>query len=145
VATGSDSDPFDLARFVRAQSSCHDDVVAELRAGAKRTHWMWFVFPQLAGLGESEMARRYAVSSLAEARAYAAHSVLGTRLREAVRLLLALPPGHSAQDVFGWPDVAKLRSCLTLFARAVPGEPLFDQALDRFYRGEPDPQTLHRL
>ena len=136
-------DPFDLERFVQAQAGCWTQVTAELRAGAKRTHWMWFVFPQVAGLGHSAMAARYAISSLAEARAYAAHPVLGPRLRECVGLLLGLE-GRSADDIFGWPDSAKLRSSLTLFERAVPGEPLFGQALERFFAGERDAATLQR-
>jgi uncharacterized protein (DUF1810 family) len=137
-------DPFDLARFVEAQRPVYDDVLAELRAGRKRTHWMWFIFPQLAGLGRSEMARRFAISSLDEARAYLAHPVLGRRLHECATLVSAIE-GRSAADIFGEPDDRKLRSSMTLFARAAPDETLFSDCLHRFFRGEGDPETIARL
>lgn len=117
--------------------------MAELRAGAKRSHWIWFVFPQLSGLGQSPTSVRYSIASLEEARDYLAHPVLGPRLRECVQILLDVP-GRSAADILGWDDV-KLRSSLTLFAAADPDEPLFAGALDRFFDGEPDPRTLALL
>lgn len=136
---------FDLQRFVDAQAPVFDTVCAELRAGAKRSHWMWFVFPQLDGLGRSATARFYALASAAEARAYWQHPLLGPRLQQCVALLLAAPRGRSAYAILGSPDDQKLRSCLTLFAQAVPEAPAFAQALKRFYRGLPDPLTLALL
>ena len=139
------SDPaFDLQRFVSAQAPVIDAVRDELRQGRKRSHWMWFIFPQLAALGRSATARHFGIASLAEARAYLAHPVLGPRLRECCALLLQIK-GRSAHEIFGSPDDLKLRSCLTLFRQADPGEPLFPQCLDRFYAGEPDPHTLALL
>lgn len=120
------------------------DIHEELRAGRKRTHWMWFVFPQLRGLGRSEMARRYGLASLAEARAYLSHPVLGPRLRASVELLLATG-GRSAHDIFGSPDDLKLRSCLTLFGEVDGKDGVFLQALNKFFDGEPDPATLKLL
>jgi uncharacterized protein (DUF1810 family) len=134
-------DPFDLQRFVDAQAPVMEAVRAELRAGRKRTHWMWFVFPQLRGLGSSSMARHYGISSLEEARAYLAHPVLGPRLRECCALLLAVP-GRSAHEILGSPDDLKFRSCLSLFSLAAPDETVFGQALQRFYGGAADPRTL---
>lgn len=139
-------DPHDLARFVEAQQGVHADALAELRAGRKRSHWMWFVFPQLAGLGTSATAtaQRYGVRGLDEARAYLAHPLLGARLRECAQALLALS-GRSAEQIFGYPDVLKLRSSMTLFA-AVPGaDPVFDEVLARYYDGEADARTLQGL
>ena len=135
------SDPHDLQRFVTAQATVIDDVRVELRAGRKRSHWMWFVFPQLRGLGLSATAQYYGIASLDEARAYLAHPVLGERLRECVGLMLQVPEAD-AHAILGSPDDLKFRSCLTLFALAAPEEPLFKQALERFYAGEPDPRTL---
>lgn len=131
------SDRFDLQRFVEAQDAggTYDRALAELRAGRKRSHWMWFVFPQLADLGHSAMAQRYAIRSLDEARAYLAHPPLGDRLRESIRALLAAPAGLSARDILGDIDALKLRSSMTLFMRAAPDEPLFEQLLERFYSG----------
>jgi uncharacterized protein (DUF1810 family) len=134
-------DPHDLARFLAAQESVIDEVRAELRAGRKRSHWMWFVFPQLQGLGFSAMAQRYGIASLAEARSYLAHPVLGARLRECCTLMLQVPE-RSALQILGSPDDLKFRSCLTLFSLAAPGEALFRQGLDRFYGGEPDARTV---
>jgi uncharacterized protein (DUF1810 family) len=134
-------DPFDLQRFVTAQAPVIDDVLAELGAGRKRSHWMWFVFPQLRGLGMSSMAQHYGIASLEEARAYLAHPLLGPRLRECCALALRVE-GRSAHEILGSPDDLKFRSCLTLFELAAPGEPLFRQALDQYYGGEPDPRTL---
>lgn len=133
----------DLQRFVDAQARVIDRVRAELKAGIKKSHWMWFVFPQIKGLGHSETARRYAIHSLDEARAYIVHPVLGPRLRECTRLVLATS-GKDAAAIFGAPDDLKFRSSMTLFARA-SSEPLFRQALDRFFGGEDDPETLKRL
>jgi uncharacterized protein (DUF1810 family) len=137
-------DPFELARFVRAQAPVYDDVVVELRGGRKRTHWMWFVFPQLAGLGSSPTAQRYAIASLDEARAYLAHPVLGPRLRECSALVLAATE-PDAHRLFGSPDDLKFRSCMTLFARAAPQEPVFGECLERFFGGESDPRTVALL
>lgn len=135
-----EEDADDLQRFVDAQAPVWDDVRAELAAGAKRSHWMWFVFPQLRGLGRSATAWHYGLASLDEARAYWRHEVLGLRLREACRRLAALP-GCDPVAVFGTVDAMKLRSCLTLFERAAPGEPLFGELLERCFGGERDPAT----
>ena len=134
-------DPHDLERFVTAQEPVIATVRDKLRAGRKRSHWMWFVFPQLRGLGTSSMAERFGIASLAEARAYLAHPVLGPRLRECCSLMLQAP-GSSAHAILGSPDDLKFRSCVTLFSLAQPQESLFRACLDRFYGGEPDPRTL---
>ena len=134
------ADDFDLERFVAAQDGVYDGALAELRAGRKTGHWIWFVFPQVAGLGRSEMSRIYAIGSLAEARAYLAHPVLGPRLRECVAALLATH-GRSADEMLGSIDAVKLRSSMTLFLRADPDEPAFRAVLDRFYDGRPDAAT----
>lgn len=134
------SDPFDLQRFVDAQEAAMPQVLQELRDGRKRSHWVWFVFPQLKGLGSSAMASHYGLSGLAEARAYLAHPLLGPRLRECCERLLAVP-GRSAHDILGSPDDLKFRSCVTLFALAAPHEDLFRRCLDRFCDGTPDPRT----
>ena len=128
-----------LDRFVSAQASAYAGALREIRAGAKRGHWMWFVFPQIAGLGHSAMARHYAIADLAEARAYLAHPLLGTRYRECVEALLALP-GTDPVAVFGGIDATKLRSSLTLFEMATP-EPGFAAALDRWFGGQRDAAT----
>jgi uncharacterized protein (DUF1810 family) len=137
-------DPASLSRFVEAQTATYGTALAELRRGRKTSHWMWFVFPQIAGLGRSPTARLYAIADLAEARAYLAHPVLGPRLVEAVAAINALP-GHDAHAVFGAPDDMKLRSSLTLFQAADPDEPAFRRALDKYFGGEGDPLTLARL
>lgn len=137
------ADPFDLARFVAAQEPVIATVLAELRAGRKRSHWMWFVFPQLRGLGHSAMATRYGIASLAEARAYLAHPVLGTRLRDGTALVIAAP--GSARDILGSPDDLKLHACATLFAAADPAEPVFAAALGRFFGGQPHAATQRML
>jgi uncharacterized protein (DUF1810 family) len=134
----------DLERFVGAQADVYDDALAELRAGSKRSHWMWFVFPQIAGLGRTATAQRYAVADLAEARAYLAHPVLGPRLVECAEALLKVP-GRSATQILGTPDDLKLRSSMTLFARAADDPAVFRAVLDRYYGGEDDPATLQRL
>lgn len=137
-------DPFRLQRFVDAQDPVYDAVRDELRAGRKRTHWMWFVFPQLAGLGRSDMARRYAIASRDEAIAYLAHPVLGPRLRECARLVLDIED-RSIGEIFGAPDDLKLRSSLTLFAAVAPEEPVFAACLRHHFPEGPDALTLARL
>ncbi|MGU3420040.1 DUF1810 domain-containing protein [Methylobacterium sp. D54C] len=138
------SDTYDLGRFVAAQEGVYGRALAELQAGDKRSHWMWFIFPQIAGLGASPMAQRYAIGSLAEAQAYAAHPVLGGRLRACTAAVNAVA-GRSAHAIFGSPDDLKFRSSMTLFARAVPEEPVFADALARYFDGVPDPRTLAKL
>ncbi len=140
------SENYNLERFVRAQESggIYERAVAELQAGRKTSHWMWFVFPQLAGLGRSHTAQEFAISSLAEARAYLRHDVLGPRLLECARLV-AGRPGRTAEQIFGGIDAMKLRSSMTLFHRADPGQPVFAQVLEQYYGGEPDPLTERLL
>ncbi|SAK46614.1 DUF1810 domain-containing protein [Caballeronia ptereochthonis] len=138
------SDPYDLERFVDAQESVIDDVRAELSAGRKRTHWMWFVFPQIAGLGHSEMARHYAISSRDEAKAYLAHPVLGPRLVELTRIVNGLR-GRGADEIFGYPDDMKFHSSMTLFAQAADDPEVFDEALRRYFEGQADAATRARL
>jgi len=139
------SDPFDLQRFVDAQDGgTYERALGELRNGSKRSHWMWFVFPQLAGLGRSETARFYAIADLAETRAYLAHPVLGPRLVECARTLTGLD-GRDAVVVFGGIDAQKLHSSMTLFARAAPDEPAFAAVLEQYFGGAPDEGTTSRL
>jgi uncharacterized protein (DUF1810 family) len=133
-------DPFNLNRFVEAQASVIDTVLLELKRGKKQSHWMWFVFPQIAGLGFSSMAQKYAISSLDEARAYLGHPVLGDRLRKCVELVLQVE-NRSAHQIFGSPDDMKFRSSLTLFSEAT-GEEVFLRALDEYFGGVPDSATL---
>lgn len=135
---------FDLNRFVEAQAGSYEQALAELRSGRKQSHWMWFIFPQIDGLGSSAMARRYALRSLAEARAYLAHPLLGERLRACTRAANAWG-GRSAHTLFGAPDDMKFRSSMTLFAQAGPEEPDFVRALAVFFDGRPDPRTLEKL
>ena len=137
-------DPFDLKRFVDAQAPVYDKVLEELRGGRKRSHWMWFVFPQLRGLGSSPTAVHYGISSLEEARAYLRHELLGPRLRECTRLVNEVR-GRSAAEIFGSPDDLKLCSSMTLFARAAEDNGDFLALLDKYYDGEQDPLTLERL
>ncbi|OBG43694.1 calpastatin [Mycobacterium alsense] len=137
-------DPFDLERFVDAQAPVYRDVVAELSDGRKRSHWMWFVFPQLRGLGGSPIAAHFGISSLDEARAYLRHELLGPRLRECARLVNEVE-GRSASAIFGSPDDLKLRSSMTLFARATDDNEEFLALLDKYYGGLQDPLTLDRL
>ena len=137
-----DGTGFDLERFTRAQAPVIDAVRDELRAGHKQSHWMWFVFPLLRGLGLSSTAQHYGIASLAEARAYLAHPVLGPRLRECCELMLAVPAPRSAHEILGSPDDLKFRSCVTLFGLVAPGEALFARCLDRFYGGQSDARTL---
>jgi len=138
------TDSYDLERFVDAQAPVIDDVKAELRAGRKRTHWMWFVFPQLAGLGRSRMSQRYALTSRGEAEAYLAHETLGPRLRECTALVNDIE-GRSANDIFGSPDDLKFRSSMTLFAAVADDPTPFETALETYYDGDPDPKTIELL
>jgi len=132
--------PYDLDRFLAAQQGAYAGALEELRQGRKTGHWIWFVFPQLAGLGRSEMSRYYAISSLDEARAYLVHPVLGARLRECATAVLATK-GRTAVEIFGSIDAVKVRSCMTLFRRAAPDDPVFATVLDRFYESRPDETT----
>jgi uncharacterized protein (DUF1810 family) len=136
------ADPFNLQRFVAAQDAdgTYERAVEELRRGAKSSHWMWFVFPQIAGLGSSPTARMYAIASLAEARAYLQHPTLGPRLLRCAKLAAAAP-ARTAEQIFGAIDARKLQSSMTLFLRADPGQPVFQQVLDRFFDGTPDAAT----
>ena len=138
VHTGAMAD--DLERFVRAQAGSYPGIVAELRSGRKSGHWIWYVFPQIAGLGRSDVSMHYALASLADAQAYLAHPVLGPRLRECAGVV-ATTEGKSAEQIFGSLDAMKLRSSMTLFHRADPDEPVFRQVIDRFFDGVPDAAT----
>jgi uncharacterized protein (DUF1810 family) len=138
------SDPYNLGRFIVAQQADFARALDELRQGRKRTHWMWYIFPQLAGLGWSATSRLYAIQSRDEARAYLAHPVLGPRLLECTQAMLR-HEGRTARDILGWPDVLKLRSCATLFAAVAPAGSLFEQILARYYDGQPDQATLQLL
>ena len=141
------ADPFDLRRFVDAQDRVYDTVLSELRSGRKRSHWIWFVFPQLRSLGRSPTALRYGIASLAEAKAYLDHEVLGPRLRECARVVAGIQ-GSSADEIFGWPDNLKVRSSMTLFARATESAEVqadFRAVLDRFYDGVEDALTVEQL
>jgi uncharacterized protein (DUF1810 family) len=138
-----ESDPFDLGRFTEAQEDVYETAVAELRRGRKTSHWMWFVFPQIAGLGQSATSQHFAITSLAEARAYLDHPLLGSRLRECASILVETPSG--AEQIFGGIDAMKLRSSMTLFRHADPGEPLFRDVLELYFAGVEDPATLERL
>ena len=133
-----------LDRFLQAQEPVWPRVIAELRAGKKRTHWMWFVFPQIKGLGHSDMAQRYAIESLAEAQAYLAHPVLAGRLSDCCQILLGLETS-SALDVLGTPDDLKLRSCVTLFGEASAPGSVFDAVLQKYFGGHKDPRTMELL
>ncbi|WP_426162707.1 DUF1810 domain-containing protein [Pseudoduganella sp. R-34] len=133
-----------LDRFTAAQEGLYQQVVSELSAGRKRSHWMWFIFPQIAGLGASAMAQHYAISGLAEAQAYLAHPVLGARLRECSALVLAVQ-GATVHGIFGSPDNMKFHSSMTLFAQAAPDEALFRACLDKYFGRVPDPATLDLL
>jgi uncharacterized protein (DUF1810 family) len=138
------ADSFNLERFVDAQAPIYEQVCRELKAGRKESHWMWFIFPQIAGLGQSPMSIRFAIASLDEAQAYLAHPVLGTRLRECARLTLDVE-GKTARDIFGPIDEMKFRSSMTLFAWAAPGDEAFQRCLNKYFAGDPDPATLARL
>jgi uncharacterized protein (DUF1810 family) len=137
-------DPFDLNRFVAAQDGVYDRALGEIRVGRKRSHWMWFIFPQFDGLGYSATSKRYSIKSLAEADAYVKHPVLGSRLRECCKAVLGVS-GHSADEIFGSPDDMKLRSCATLFAKVSPPDSVFHRLLDRYFDGDPDNATLRLI
>lgn len=144
MSSSNRADPFDLQRFVEAQNRVYDTALTELRAGRKRSHWIWFVFPQIQGLGRSPTAIRYAITSLAEAKAYLDHEVLGPRLRECSRVVAGIK-GASADDIFGWPDDMKVRSSMTLFAHATADNADFRAVLDRLYGGVEDELTVEQL
>jgi uncharacterized protein (DUF1810 family) len=137
-------DPFRLQRFVDAQDPIFAEICAELGRGRKTTHWMWFVFPQLAGLGRSRLASEFAISSLQEATAYLNHPILGPRLRQCTRLVNRVE-GRSIEEIFGYPDDLKFHSCMTLFAHASPDNQVFKAALTKYFAGEDDPATIERL
>jgi uncharacterized protein (DUF1810 family) len=136
-------DPYNLARFVDAQGPVYERVVAELRNGRKQSHWMWFIFPQIEGLGSSPMANKFAITSRAEAQAYLEHPILGPRLRDCTRLVTGVP-NRSIEDIFGYPDDLKFCSSMTLFAAVAADNKDFTDALDRFYGGKADPATQKR-
>ena len=140
----SSNDPFNLQRFVEAQAPVFEDVVSELRQGFKRTHWIWFIFPQIAGLGHSQMAKKFSISSLAEAGAYLEHPLLGPRLRECTRLVNQVE-GRSLEQIFGYPDDLKFHSSMTLFTQVSADNAVFKEALGKFFHGEPDALTIERL
>jgi uncharacterized protein (DUF1810 family) len=137
-------DPYDLVRFVHAQAGDYERALGEIRSGRKRSHWMWYIFPQIEGLGFSAMSQRYAIKSLAEARAYRDHPLLGRRLVECCDAVLSAL-GRSASEIFGSPDDLKLKSCATLFASVSPPDSVFARLLDKFYQGERDRKTLQRI
>lgn len=138
------NDQYNLQRFVDAQNPVYDTVCAELRAGSKRSHWMWFIFPQIKGLGTSALAHKFAISSLEEANAYVAHPVLGPRLRECSRLV-ANTEHRSIEEIFGYPDDMKFHSSMTLFAQTAADTTIFNDCLHKYFGGEPDSATLARL
>jgi len=144
TTSGKMTDEFNLQRFVEAQRPVYDRVLRELRVGRKESHWMWFIFPQIAGLGRTPTSVFYAIASLDEARAYLAHPVLGPRLKECAKLVLDVQ-GSTARDIFGEIDEMKFRSSMTLFMKAAPDESLFAQCLARHFDGQPDQPTLARL
>ncbi len=144
MTQASNNDPFDLARFTNAQKSVYETALSELRRGHKTSHWMWFIFPQVAGLGYSAMSQRYAIADLEEAQTYLAHPVLGARLRECAAAALAVE-GRSASAIFGSPDDMKLQSSMTLFAQAEGDGSVFGRVLEKYYGGEVDGQTLDLL
>jgi uncharacterized protein (DUF1810 family) len=138
------NDPHNLQRFLDAQEAVFDTACAELQRGHKTTHWIWFIFPQIAGLGHSTTSRKFAIANLDEAKAYVKHPILGERLRRCTAIVNALQ-GRSASQVFGYPDDMKFQSSMTLFARAAPDDEVFEQALQKYFAAEPDRQTLDRL
>lgn len=142
--TGSQNDPFDLDRFLKAQADDYEDALAEIKAGQKRTHWMWYIFPQLNGLGFSSMSKRYSIKSIEEAKAYLHHPILGSRLLECAQAVVDVE-GRSIAAIFGSPDDQKLRSCATLFASVSPSDSVFERILEKYYHGERDDQTLQLL
>lgn len=144
VTAGAGSDTHDLHRFVDAQSHDYDQAIAEIRSGQKQSHWMWYIFPQYQGLGSSENSRKFAIRSVAQAKAYLRHDVLGPRLVECVETLLSMKE-RSAHEILGSPDDVKLRSCATLFSRVSPAGSPFHRLLDHFFAGEPDSRTLELI
>jgi uncharacterized protein (DUF1810 family) len=137
-------DPHELNRFLQAQERSYARALSEIKNGRKTSHWMWYVFPQFLGLGQSEMSRRYAIQSVAEARAYLEHPILGQRLRECCEAALAVE-GRSAHQIFGSPDDFKLKSCATLFAHTSPAGSVFHRVLDKYFEGSPDDRTLRLM
>jgi uncharacterized protein (DUF1810 family) len=144
VSENQMNDPYDLQRFIDAQNPVYDEVCSELRDGRKKSHWMWFVFPQIEGLGFNPLARKFAISSLAEAAAYLQHPVLGPRLAECTELVNHVE-GRTIEQIFGYPDDLKFRSSMTLFAHATPDSRVFLDALQKYSKGEFDPATMERL
>lgn len=142
--SGHTTDPYNLSRFVQAQEDDYERALSEIKSGQKRSHWMWYIFPQVDGLGFSPTSKRYSIKSIAEAKAYLNHPVLGPRLTECAEAVLHVE-GRSAYEILGSPDDMKLRSCATLFAHISPVESVFDRLLDKFFQGDPDPKTLHLL
>jgi uncharacterized protein (DUF1810 family) len=138
------TDPYNLQRFLDAQERVYDTVLDELRAGRKSSHWMWFIFPQIIGLGHSGMAQQFAIASLDEAKAYLQHPILGPRLRECTQLVLNVE-GHSTEEIFSYPDNLKFRSCMTLFMAATTDNKIFKDALLKYFDGKPDTLTLDIL
>jgi len=141
---GGAGDPHNLSRFVQAQEDDYERALAELRGGRKRSHWMWYIFPQIDGLGFSSTSRRYAIKSVAEAEAYLSHPVLGPRLVECAEAVLRVE-GRSAFEIFGSPDEMKLKSCVTLFACVAPAGSVFDRVIDKYFQGQRDGKTLRLL
>src|SRR5436190_6402629 len=137
------NDPWNLSRFLEAQETDYDQALSELRAGRKRTHWMWYIFPQLDGLASSDMSKHYSLKSISEARAYLAHPVLGPRLHECAEAVAGL--ADSMTVVMGFPDDMKLKSCATLFAAVSPPGSVFERILEKYFHGKPDDRTLHLL
>ena len=141
---GVAGDPHNLSRFVQAQEGVHERALSEIKSGRKRSHWMWYIFPQLDGLGFSPTSKRYSIKSVAEAEAYLSHPVLGPRLKECAEAALGVQ-GRTAFEIFGSPDDMKLRSCATLFARVSPPGSAFHRLLDKYFHGEPDDKTVRLL
>ena len=137
-------DSYNLERFVEAQNGVFDRVCAELRQGQKRSHWMWFIFPQIKGLGSSDIAQHFAISSLQEAEAYLGHPVLGPRLKQCTQLVNQID-GRTVDEIFGYPDNLKFRSSMTLFAQLPTDTQIFRDALEKYFGGKPDPRTLKKL
>lgn len=138
------NDPYDLNRFMQAQQNDYERALFEVKSGQKRSHWMWYIFPQFDGLGFSPTSKRYSIKSLAEAKAYLNHPILGSRLLECAKAVLSVE-GKSAYEIFGSPDDMKLRSCATLFAHVSPAGSVFEQVIDKFFQGERDPKTIHLI